>query len=199
MSTHTVGILLAAGAGTRFGGSKLLAPLHGKPLVLHALAVLHTAVPNVLAVVRPGDEVLHDLLRTAGAQVLICPQAVDGMGHSLACAARELPPGAPALVALGDMPTIASDTVRRVHDAVDAGAVIAVPVYRGRRGHPVGFSGRVVPELASLGGDQGARTLLRRYAEQVQDIEVDDPGCIADIDTEAGLAAAAAAQQRPPN
>ncbi|MFZ5491967.1 MAG: nucleotidyltransferase family protein [Pseudomonadota bacterium] len=190
MSTPTVGILLAAGAGTRFGGGKLLAPLHGKPLVLHALAVLHAVVPNVLAVVRPGDEVLHELLRAAGARVLICPQAADGMGHSLACAARELPPGAPALVALGDMPTIAPDTVRCIHDAVDAGAVIAVPVYRGRRGHPVGFAGGLVPELATLNGDQGARTLLRRYAKQVQDIEVDDPGCIADIDTEADLAAA---------
>lgn len=190
MSTHTVGILLAAGAGTRFGGGKLLAPLHGKPLVLHALAVLQTAVADVLAVVRPGDETLQDLLRAAGARVLICPQAVDGMGHSLACAARELPPGAPALVALGDMPTIAPDTMRRVHDSVAAGALIAAPVYRGRRGHPVGFAARLLPELASLGGDRGARTLLRRYANQVLDIEVNDPGCAADIDTPADLATA---------
>mgnify|MGYP005813083007 CR=1 FL=1 len=197
MSTHTVGILLAAGAGTRFGGGKLLAPLHGKPLVLRALAVLHTAVADVLAVVRPGDESLHDLLRAAGARVLICPQAADGMGHSLACAAREIPPDAPALVALGDMPTIAPDTARRVHDAVAAGAAIAVPDYRGRRGHPVGFAARFVPELASLAGDQGARTLLLRYADQVLDIEVDDPGCVTDIDTAADLAAAT--QHRPLN
>jgi molybdenum cofactor cytidylyltransferase len=112
------------------------------------------------------------------------------MGHSLACAARELPPGAPALVALGDMPTIAPDTMRRVHDSVAAGALIAAPVYRGRRGHPVGFAARLLPELASLGGDRGARTLLRRYANQVLDIEVNDPGCAADIDTPADLATA---------
>jgi molybdenum cofactor cytidylyltransferase len=184
----TVGILLAAGAGTRFGGGKLLAPLHGKPLVLHALAALQTAVDGVIAAVRPGDDALHAILREAGAQVLVCPRAADGMGHSLADAARQVPAGCSVLVALGDMPAIQQDTIRRLRAALDAGAALVVPVHRGWRGHPVGFAAGFVPALTALDGDQGARALLQRHQAEVLAVPVDDAGIVTDIDTPADLA-----------
>lgn len=190
MTTPTVGILLAAGAGTRFGGGKLLAPLHGKPLALHALAALQAAVDDVIAVARPGDDDLHAALRGAGARVVVCPQAADGMGFSLACAARQTPAGHNVLVALGDMPAIQPHTVRLLRAALDAGAGIVAPTYQGRRGHPVGFLAGFVPTLASLDADQGARALLRMNADQVQEVAVEDAGILADIDTPADLAAA---------
>lgn len=190
-----VGILLAAGAGTRFGGGKLLAPLHGKPLVLHALATLQAAVDEMIAVIRPGDDALHAVLRDAGARVVICAQAADGMGHSLACAAQLVPAGHAVLVALGDMPGIAPGTVRAVRDALDAGAGIAVPVHGSARGHPVGFAGRFLPALMNLRADQGARALLHQHTDQVEDVPVDDASILTDIDTAADLAAAA---RRPP-
>ena len=56
----TIGIMLAAGAGSRFGGDKLLAPLHGRPLVLHAVDALRPAVTEIIAVVRPGDGKVPD-------------------------------------------------------------------------------------------------------------------------------------------
>jgi molybdenum cofactor cytidylyltransferase len=185
-----VGILLAAGAGTRFGGGKLLAPLHGKPLVLHALATLQGAVDEVIAVVRPGDDALHAVLRDAGTRVVECERAAEGMGCSLACGARHVPDGHDVLVALGDMPAIATATARRVREALDAGAGIAVPVHQGRRGHPVGFAARFVAALRTLDADQGARALLRRHDEEVQKVPVDDVGILADVDTPADLAAA---------
>ncbi|MGE0811089.1 MAG: NTP transferase domain-containing protein [Immundisolibacter sp.] len=190
MTTPTVGILLAAGAGTRFGGGKLLAPLHGQPLVLHALATLQGAVDEVIAVVRPGDEALHAVLRDAGARLVLCGRAADGMGFSLACAAREVPAGHPVLIALGDMPAIAVPSARKVRDALDTGAAIALPVYRGRRGHPVGFAAHFVPALGALQADQGARALLHRHAEQIRELPVDDAGILTDIDTPADLTAA---------
>lgn len=195
MTAPTAGILLAAGAGTRFGGGKLLAPLHGQPLVLHALATLQDAVDRVLAVVRPGDDALHAVLRGAGAQVVVCERAADGMGFSLAWAAREVPADHRVLVGLGDMPAIAPGTVRAVRDALDAGAGIAVPVHGDARGHPVGFAVRLVPALANLRGDQGARALLSRHADQVTEVPVDDAGILTDVDTLGDLAAAG---ERPP-
>lgn len=191
----TVGILLAAGAGTRFGGGKLLAPLHGRPLVLHALAALQTAADDVIAVVRPGDDALHAILREAGAQVLLCPRAADGMGHSLACAARQVPAGCSVLVALGDMPAIQHDTMQRLRAALDAGAAVAAPVYRGRRGHPVGFAASFVPALTALDGDQGARALLLQHQAEVLEVPVDDAGIVTDIDTPAELAGLTAARE----
>lgn len=183
----TVGILLAAGAGARFGGAKLLAPLHGRPLVLHALDALRPAVTEIIAVVRPGDEDLAAVLAQAGARVAVCDDACQGMGHSLACGARQVPGGCDVLVALGDMPAVRSATIGRVRAALADGASIAVPCHDGQRGHPVGFSSRLVPDLQSLTGDHGARRVLLENAASVQEIEVDDPGVLLDVDTRGAL------------
>lgn len=179
----TVAILLAAGAGSRFGGDKLLAPLHGKPLVLHAVNALRAAVTEIIAVVRPGDADLAAVLTQAGARVAVCDQAAAGMGHSLACGARLAPPDCHVLVALGDMPAVAPHTVARIIAALEAGAAIAVPCYQGRRGHPVGFAVRFVPQLRDLTQDRGARSLLHSDAEAVLEIAVDDAGVMTDVDT----------------
>lgn len=183
----TIGILLAAGAGSRFGGDKLLASLHGRPLVLHVMAALRPAVTEIIAVVRPGDEELAAVLTQAGARVAVCDQATAGMGHSLACGARHVPLDCDVLVALGDMPAVAPHSIARIITALDAGAAIAVPCHQGRRGHPVGFAGRLVPDLRSLTGDHGARHVLLENAASVQEIEVDDPGVLLDVDTHGAL------------
>lgn len=192
MSTcPTVGILLAAGAGRRFGGDKLLAPLHGRALVLHALSPLQATVDQVIAVVRPDAGALAELLEHAGAQVVESAQAHLGMGHSLACAARHAPEPADVLVSLGDMPVIQPDTIRRLRQTLENGAAIVVPTLHGRRGHPVGFASRLRASLACLQGDQGARAVLLRHAAQVQEIAVDDAGILRDIDTPDDLTATA--------
>ena len=179
----TVGILLAAGAGSRFGSDKLLAPLHGTPLVLHALCALRPAVTEIIAVVRPGNTQLVALLTQVGARIAVCEQAANGMGHSLACGARLVPADTNLLIALGDMPAIAADTIARIIAALDGGAAIAVPCHHDRRGHPVGFAARLVPTLQALTQDQGARGVLVANADSVLEIPVDDPGVLADVDT----------------
>ncbi|MFH1603332.1 MAG: NTP transferase domain-containing protein, partial [Pseudomonadota bacterium] len=81
------GIFLAAGASRRFGSDKLLHPLaDGTPIAVAALANLRAAVPTVIAVVRPGVPVLENCLRAAGATVVLCADADEGMGTSLATA-----------------------------------------------------------------------------------------------------------------
>ncbi len=183
----TVAILLAAGSASRFGTQKLLAPLHGRPLVLHALDALRPATTEIIAVVRPHSEALTALLTQAGAHVTVCKQAADGMGYSLACGARLAPPDADLLIALGDMPAIAPATLASITAALAAGAAIAVPCYRGRRGHPVGFAARMAPTLRELTQDQGARGVLLAHADAVLEIPVDDPGVLADVDTPSDL------------
>lgn len=183
-----VGLLLAAGAGTRFGGDKLLAELDGQPLAAHALATLGAATDTVLAVVRPGDAALRALLTGRGARVVECADAHLGMGHSLACAARQALPGAHVIVALADMPRVSACTVQAVADALRGGARIAVPTHAGQRGHPVGFAASVRPQLETLRGDTGARGLLAAHSAQVTLVPVQDPGCVLDVDTPAALA-----------
>jgi molybdenum cofactor cytidylyltransferase len=85
------------------------------------------------------------------------------------------------LVALGDMPWVEPDTLRRLADALAGGATIAAPVMHGRRGNPVGFGRVHLEALLALSGDQGARRLLQTCP--VTEVEVTDPGIFRDIDT----------------
>lgn len=188
MQKSICGILLAAGASKRFGADKLLHPLAAEtPVALAALDNLRTAVPRVVAVVRPGADALAQLLAAAGATVVVCADADTGMGASLAAAVRATGDASGWVIALADMPYIRSETVAQVAAALSAGAAIAAPAWRGRRGHPVGLSARFRPQLEALRGDAGARALLQENADLIQLIEVEDPGICRDIDTPADL------------
>ena len=182
------GILLAAGFSRRFGANKLLQPLaDGIPMVLVAAHHLRAAVPNVLAIVNPGDPTLARLLDEDGFPVTVCPRAEDGMGASLAWAVRQTPQASAWIVVLADMPFIRSETIIQVADAIERPTALAAPVFRGRRGHPVGFGRAYFEQLIQLTGDEGARSILRDHAEQVRWLACEDPGIVADIDTPADL------------
>jgi molybdenum cofactor cytidylyltransferase len=176
--------LLAAGQGTRFGGDKLLASLpDATPVGVTSARNLAAALTDVIAVVRPEDVRLAGLLRAAGIAVEPCPSAWQGMGSSLAHAVRARADAQGWIVALADMPKVRPETIRAVAGALQRGAPLAAPVYRGERGHPVGFAAAYGPRLASLSGDAGAREILRAERERIVLIECDDPGVVADIDT----------------
>ncbi len=188
---HIVGILLAAGKGTRFGGAKLLAPLPvashsvaaGTPVGVAACRHLVAAVADVVAVIRPGDPALAQQLREAGARVVECQRADDGMGASLACGVTAAPDADGWVVALADMPWLAPATIVSVADALTAGADIAAPIIDGERAHPVGFSRRHFAALIALTGDAGAKSLVEENRESMRLIAIDDEGARRDVDT----------------
>jgi len=146
---------------------------------------LLATMSNVIAIVRPGAEALAHALNDAGCNVFFSTDAERGMGASLAAGVRATPDAEGWIVALADMPWIAPSTVEALARRIDAGASIVAPVFRGRRGHPVGFGAMHRAALSALDGDIGARRLLD--TNDVASIEVDDAGIIADIDTRADL------------
>jgi len=186
-----LGILLAAGAGSRFGGGKLLHALDGVSIGARSVRNLRAAGLSVLAVVRPGSDTLTRLLEDEGCTVTVCVNATDGMGVSLAhaIAASEASNRAGWVVALADMPHILPATIHSIAGAVAEGALMAAPAYRGERGHPVGFSARLRDELLALSGDEGARAVLSRHHSELRLIECDDPGVLFDIDSRDDLPA----------
>jgi molybdenum cofactor cytidylyltransferase len=180
------GVLLAAGRGSRFDPAglhnKLLARLPDGNEVAHdAARHLLRVVSRVLAVVRPGDETLARVLNDAGCDVVFSGQALRGMGASLAAGIDASADAEGWIVALADMPCIAIPTIEAVARALDGGASIVAPFYRGQRGHPVGFGARYRDALIALDGDAGARALLAAHA--VTRVDVDDPGILRDVDT----------------
>jgi molybdenum cofactor cytidylyltransferase len=140
-----------------------------------------------VAVVRPGDFPLSDMLEQEGCYVTPCADAARGMGHSLAHGISSARDAAGWIVALADMPRIRPETIRAVADAVLEGALIAAPAYRGERGHPVAFSAALKPELLVLAGDSGARAVLERHRDEIRLIECDDTGTVLDVDARADL------------
>jgi molybdenum cofactor cytidylyltransferase len=185
---NIAGILLAAGAGSRFGGEKLLHPLEdGVAIAAHAARNLLAATPDVIAVVRWGDFPLYDMLEQEGCQVTMFQGAARGMGASLAHGVAQTRGADGWVVALADMPRITPDTTRRIIAALEEGALIAAPVHKGERGHPVGFGAALRDELLALDGDQGARAVVERHRSAVKIVECDDSGILYDIDRKSDL------------
>lgn len=184
-----VGLLLAAGSASRFGSDKLLHRLpHGVPIAVQAARHLRKELASVVAVVRPGSDELVELLRAEGCEIAVCENADEGMGASLACAARSAPGADGYLIALADMPFVRPSSIAAVREALERGAPLAAPYFRTRRGHPVGIAGSFQAELAALAGDEGARRLLAENERRLVKVPIGDPGVIRDIDRPADLA-----------
>ena len=187
MIGQIVGILLAAGKGERFGGgvgnSKLLANLpSGLPIALAAARSLQQACDRLLVVLRPGDTALADLFAAEGIAVVICHDADAGMGHSLAAGVRASPEAGAWVVALADMPYIQSTSHHAVAARLRADDSLVATKFQGRRGHPVGFSGRWRDQLSVLTGDQGGKAILAQHPGELNLVEIEDPGVLRDID-----------------
>ena len=168
-------LVLASGRGERFAASG------GKAHKLRALLVGAPVLEHTLSAVRASGLPWH--VEDAGH---------PGMGDSIAAAVRATAGAAGWLVLPGDLPLILPATLRAIASALQHCAV-AVPMYRGERGHPVGFAAQCLPQLLALTGEQGAASVVRHFAQQgqMQQVNVDDVGTVTDVDTVADLERAA--------
>jgi molybdenum cofactor cytidylyltransferase len=186
---NIVGLLLAAGSATRFGSDKLQHALpHGVSIAVQSARHLKSELGRVVAVVRPDSDQLISSLKAEGCEVVVCENAAEGMGASLACAARAAGEADGYLIALADMPFLRRTTIAAVRDALVGGAPLVAPYFRARRGHPVGLSHEFFHELLALRGDEGAKRLLAAHEKQMVKIPVGDPGALRDIDRPEDLA-----------
>ena len=158
------------------------------PIAVQSARHLKTGAARIVAVVRPGAGETAHALAAEGCEVVVCENADEGMGASLACAARAAGEAGGYLVALGDMPFVRPTSIAAVRDALAGGASLAAPYFLARRGHPVGIAGRFRAELERCAGDEGAKRLLQAHASELLKIPVGDPGVIRDIDRPSDLA-----------
>lgn len=187
MASRPAVIVLAAGKGSRFLGAE-----HKLEQSLGASTVLGTtlghAIASQLQVVVVTTEALADVARrsVAARDVIVLPEADApgqtqlGMGYSISAGVNARPDASGWLVLPGDMPLVQPATLQAVARELTHHAV-AYAQYKGRRGHPVGFSAELYSELAMLSGDEGARRLIARYP--AHGLEVDDAGVLLDVDT----------------
>ncbi len=180
--------MLAAGRSARFDGVKQLAPLGDRPLVRWAVdAALASGLRPVITVVGPRAGPIEAVL-PQGVDVVRAARARAGIAHSLRALVRSLEGwrqvGA-VCVGLGDQPGVGAEAYRRLAQAYDAGAELAVATYAGVRQNPVLIARPLWPRVDQLRGDVGARALMDEVT--VTEVDCTDTGSPADIDTPADL------------
>lgn len=177
------GVLLAAGSASRFGSHKLLYPLpDGTPIGIAAARHLRQSIEDVVVAVRPNDARLADLLHAEGLTTIVSEHAELGIGASLVSAINATENADGWLITLADMPWIQPQTISAIARMLEQGADIAAPYYDGKRGHPVGFSRRFLPDFLGLTGDKGACDLLRNHPDLLEPFHCHDAGILQDID-----------------
>jgi molybdenum cofactor cytidylyltransferase len=179
------GLVLAAGAGTRFGGRKQLAELDGRPLLEHALAAMANAPVEPVAVVLGADAgEIAAAIDMQGAEPIVCQEWDEGQSASLRMGIEALEhAGAGAVVVtLGDQPRIAPEAIAAIVAArAPAEADVVRATYDGTPGHPVLLERSLFDAVRALRGDTGARDVLR--SARVVDVACDGMGDPADVDT----------------
>lgn len=182
------GLLLAAGAGRRFGGPKALAVLDGEPFVIRALRVLTDAGCTPVRVVLGASADDVRALLPDPASAVVAEEWESGMGASLRAGLKALETSGAeaAVVHLVDLPGVGAEVVRRVADGVGA-STVARAAYDGVPGHPVVLGRRWWPEVvAGASGDKGARDWLKGRPD-LRLVECGDLGSGHDVDRRADL------------
>lgn len=187
-------IVLAAGASTR------MAPRHkllikgpaGRPMIERTVAnVLTSSARPVVVVTGARDADIRAALAGMPVTFVHATDHAEGIAASLRAGIRALPATArAALVVLGDMPLVPGSVMDRLMAAYSPtdGRSIVVPTFDGRAGNPVLWGAAFFPEILALTGDQGARRLLSRHAENIAHVDVTDDGVLRDFDTIDSLA-----------
>jgi molybdenum cofactor cytidylyltransferase len=191
-------VVLAAGAGSRFGGGKLLAPWGDGVLLDGALAAALAAPVRAvtLATGAQGDQVAAAarafaarIGQSARLTIVYAPDHAEGMGASLRTAVATLPSDAAGVfVFLGDMPRVPHAVLAPLAQALRDGAPAAAPSFEGRRGHPAAIGRELLPSLRTLTGDQGARAVLQLLGSRLALVEASDDGVLFDVDLKSDLA-----------
>ncbi|SDW04639.1 molybdenum cofactor cytidylyltransferase [Aidingimonas halophila] len=188
-----VAVIMAAGRSQRFGrGDKRLANLpDGRTVLAATLARTAEAVSRVRVVLREDDDPAA-LGLACDTPIMRARRADNGLGASLADAFAvlmhdpELLDCRVAAVVLADMPFVRPETVQALQRETSASRIVR-PRHGERLGHPVCFGRDVWSELSTLDGDRGGRSIIHRHSSRYREVDVDDPGIHADIDTPADI------------
>jgi CTP:molybdopterin cytidylyltransferase MocA/SAM-dependent methyltransferase len=186
---HVTAVVLAAGAGSRFGGGKLLAALEGRPILQHVLDRLAgSGVDDVVVVLGADADEIERVIEWRGERRVRNPSPSRGLASSLQVGVAAVGDAADAaLIVLGDQPRLPARAIRALLDAqIDDTQPIAVPVYGTNAGrNPVLLGRSAFPLVEEASGDHGLGPLLAEHPELVREIAIRVEGGNPDVDTKA--------------
>jgi molybdenum cofactor cytidylyltransferase len=168
------------------GSAKQLLPVEGQPMVRKVTqAVCAAGLAQVIVVVGARANAVRRTLTGLPVDVVVNEAWCEGMSTSIRAGIQALEPEIQALlVILADQPSITTALIRAlVRRHRSSASPVVVPVYRGQRGNPVLFHRSLFPDLVAIEGDMGGRAIIARYAELVEQVDLEDPAVITDVDT----------------
>ncbi len=190
---RTAAIVLAAGAGSRFGGGKLLAPLEGRPILQHVLDRLAEAGLSEAVVVLGDDaDAVEAAIDWRGARRVRNDDPGRGLSSSVRIGIEALDGEVEeALIVLGDQPLVPLEAIRALLAAPrDGERPIVVPVYPAEGGrNPVLVGREAFGLVAEATGDRGLGPVIAAHPDLVREVRVAIPGGNPDVDTRADLVA----------
>jgi len=179
-------ILLAAGESRRMGKPKLLMPI-GKSTVLEQAIdnLLNSRVSETIVVLGYKAEEVRLKIATKPVKIAVNPDYQQGMSTSIATGLKLVDDRATAvMLALADQPFIDGKIIDRLIQQFQTHKKgIVIPVYQGRRGHPIVFAIEYKTELLGLKGDVGGREITQEHPDDILEVAVSSPGINIDIDT----------------
>jgi molybdenum cofactor cytidylyltransferase len=189
---RVVAIVLAAGQSSRMGSNKLLADLGGQPMLRRSVAAVRQAADQTIVVTGRDAALVEAALDGLPVTFVHNPDFALGLSTSLKAGIAALPPDTDAaVIALGDMPLVTPDAVRRLIAAYSPAEhrSICVPVFAGERGNPVLWGRQHFEALSTLTGDKGARVLFQQHADEIVEVTMTDDAVLRDADTPEALEA----------
>jgi molybdenum cofactor cytidylyltransferase len=171
-----IGVVLAAGEGRRFGGTKQLAELEGSPLLLHAVRSLRDAAVDEIVVVTGHDAEAVEAVLPGDVRAVRNDEYRSGQATSLAAALHSVDEHAEAAVILmADQPGVAPDEIRSLVERFRSGRSRIVRLRYVDGPGPSLLSREIFAEAAHLHGDAGARMLIASHPEWVEEVSVERP------------------------
>ncbi len=181
------GLILAAGESSRMGTDKALLQYRGHTFLEHVITTLREAeVHPIVVVLGHHAEEIQRAIDLSGVEVVVNPDYRRGQTASLQAGLRQLEsPDLEAIVlSLVDHPTVSPKTVwLLVQSFRRSQSPVVIPTTQGRRGHPVLVGRALFEELKQIRHEEGANSVVRKYRDKTEFVEVDDPGILLDIDS----------------
>jgi CTP:molybdopterin cytidylyltransferase MocA len=186
MPPDPVILILAAGASSRMRGrDKLMEEVGGQPLLTRVTEQAIATGMNVLVTLPPDRPLRLAAIRDTGAGHVIAPRAHAGMAESLKSGIARIASDRAVMLLLADLPEITTRdllAIRTAHRATPD-AILRGATATGLPGHPVLFPPALLPELAALTGDEGARSVLACHRDLVRLIPLAARHAVTDLDT----------------
>jgi molybdenum cofactor cytidylyltransferase len=180
------GLILAAGESSRMGSDKALLAYRGRTFLETIILSLRSAgIEKIVVVLGHHAEEIQRAVDLAGTQVVLNRDYRRGQTSSLqaglAALAEQSPEG--VILCLVDHPAVPGEVISKLRDRFEPSEPpIVVPTCQGQRGHPVVINSALFPEFLALGPDEAANTVVHKYRDATQFVEVEDRGILLDVD-----------------